>query len=87
MIFAGHEPEGWVGGQSIPEDEFGLGYGIEDFFRLRESRLVLGPSEVCQYELTWSLPFLRGNVHSMHPTNRVKQLGSTIRKPSPSCFS
>ena len=33
LVFEGHEPEGWTG-PVIPQDQFGLGYGIEDFFQL-----------------------------------------------------
>ncbi|GFZ50715.1 hypothetical protein JCM24511_08473 [Saitozyma sp. JCM 24511] len=33
IVFAGHEPEGWTG-EVIPHDEWGLGLGLEDFFRL-----------------------------------------------------
>lgn len=42
IVFAGHEPEGWTG-EVIPHDEWGLGLGLEDFFRLCEfsqSRMV-----------------------------------------------
>jgi len=34
LVFAGHEPEGWDG-EVIPESDFGLGLGLDDFFRLR----------------------------------------------------
>ena len=34
VVFAGHEPVGWEG-EVVPDSQFGLGYGIEDFFRLR----------------------------------------------------
>ena len=37
LVFAGKEPEGWTG-KVIPEEETGLGYGIQDFFRLRTFR-------------------------------------------------
>ena len=36
LVFAGHEPDGWAG-PVIPESDFGLGLGLDDFFRLRES--------------------------------------------------
>jgi hypothetical protein len=36
LVFAGREPDGYEG-EVIPEEDFGLGYGINDFLRLRES--------------------------------------------------
>ena len=35
LVFAGKEPQGWTG-EVIPEEETGLGYGIQDFLRLRK---------------------------------------------------
>ncbi|OCF71245.1 hypothetical protein I204_08198 [Kwoniella mangroviensis CBS 8886] len=35
LIFEGHEPEGYIGGGAlIKESDFGLGYTLDDFFRL-----------------------------------------------------
>jgi hypothetical protein len=34
LVFEGHEPEGYTG-DVVSQDDFGLGYGLEDFFRLR----------------------------------------------------
>ncbi|CAD6586295.1 MAG: hypothetical protein TREMPRED_004383 [Tremellales sp. Tagirdzhanova-0007] len=33
LVFVGHEPEGWRG-PVIPHSDFGLGLGLDDFFRL-----------------------------------------------------
>ncbi|WWD05899.1 hypothetical protein V865_003983 [Kwoniella europaea PYCC6329] len=35
LVFEGHEPEGYIGGgELIKESDFGLGYTLDDFFRL-----------------------------------------------------
>lgn len=36
LAFQGRVPEGWTG-EVIPEEDFGIGYTIEDFFALRKS--------------------------------------------------
>lgn len=35
LVFEGSEPEGWTG-DVIKRDQFGLGLGLDDFFRLRK---------------------------------------------------
>lgn len=35
LVFEGHEPAGWTG-DVIKRDQWGLGLGLSDFFRLRE---------------------------------------------------
>lgn len=37
LVFEGSEPEGWTG-DVIKRDQWGLGLGLDDFFRLREFR-------------------------------------------------
>jgi hypothetical protein len=44
LAFEGHVPEGWTG-EVIPKSDWGLGLNLEDFFRLRESRI---PAHSCQ---------------------------------------
>lgn len=35
LVFEGSEPEGW-NGEVVKQDQWGLGLGLDDFFRLRE---------------------------------------------------
>lgn len=39
IAFEGRVPEGFKG-EVVPEDQFGIGYGIEDFFRVRGYSLL-----------------------------------------------
>ena len=39
LVFAGREPEGYEG-EVISEEDFGLGYGINDFLQLRTLSLI-----------------------------------------------
>jgi len=36
LVFEGHEPKGWTGGV-VKREDWGLGLGLDDFFRLRRS--------------------------------------------------
>lgn len=36
LVFEGHEPNGWTGGV-VKREDWGLGLGLDDFFRLRRS--------------------------------------------------
>lgn len=39
LVFEGSEPEGWTG-EVVKRDQWGLGLGLDDFFRLRESQAL-----------------------------------------------
>jgi hypothetical protein len=36
LVFEGHEPKGWTG-SVVKREDWGLGLGLDDFFRLRRS--------------------------------------------------